>query len=43
MGRARGTYGGDDERVQCFGFWWENLNERDHLENKGLQGTVILI
>jgi hypothetical protein len=24
------------------GFWWENLGERDHLENPGVNGTIIL-
>ena len=24
------------------GFWWGNLSERDHLENLGLDGRLIL-
>ena len=24
------------------GFWWRNLSERDHLENPGIDGRVIL-
>ena len=24
------------------GFWWGNLKERDHLENKGTDGHTIL-
>ena len=24
------------------GFWWENLRERDHLEDPGLDGRIIL-
>jgi len=24
------------------GFWWGNLRERDHLENPGVDGSVIL-
>jgi len=23
-------------------FWWENLGERDHLENQSLNGKIIL-
>ena len=24
------------------GFWWGNLKERDHLENRGVDGRIIL-
>ena len=24
------------------GFWWVNLRERDHLEDQGIEGRVIL-
>jgi hypothetical protein len=24
------------------GFWWENLRERDHLEDPGVDGRIIL-
>jgi hypothetical protein len=24
------------------GFWWGNLRERDHLENQGVDGRIIL-
>ena len=24
------------------GFWWGNMRERDHLEDKGLDGRIIL-
>jgi len=27
----------------CTGFWWGNLRERDHLEDPGLEGKIILI
>jgi hypothetical protein len=37
MGGACGTYG--RERT---GFWWGNLNERDHLEELGVDGRIIL-
>jgi len=26
----------------CTGFWWGNLRKRDHLENPGLDGRIIL-
>ena len=26
----------------CTGFWWRNLRERDHLEDPGLDGRIIL-
>jgi hypothetical protein len=26
----------------CTGFWWENLRERDHWENSGLDERIIL-
>jgi hypothetical protein len=24
------------------GFWWENVRERDHLEDSGVDGRIIL-
>jgi hypothetical protein len=31
------------ERVEiCKGFWWGNLRERDHLEDAGVNGMIIL-
>jgi hypothetical protein len=24
------------------GFWWRNLRERDHLEDRGIDGRIIL-
>jgi len=33
-----GTYGGEG----LTGFWWGDLVERDHLEDLGLDGRVIL-
>jgi hypothetical protein len=26
----------------CTGFWWGNLSERDHLEDPGVGGRIIL-
>jgi len=26
----------------CTGFWWGNLRERDHLEDSGVDGRIIL-
>ena len=34
------TYGGRGEAYT--GFWWGNLRERDHLEDPGLDGRIIL-
>jgi hypothetical protein len=40
MGGACSTYG---EREEVYtGFWWENLRERDHLEDPGVGGRIIL-
>ena len=37
--RMRSTYGTHKRRKQ---FWWRNLGERDHLEDLGLYGRIIL-
>jgi len=26
----------------CTGFWWRNLMERDHLEDPGVEGMIIV-
>jgi len=30
------------ERRLYIGFWWGNLRERDHLEDAGVDGRIIL-
>jgi len=30
------------ERISYTGFWWGNLRERDHLEDPGMDGRIIL-
>jgi hypothetical protein len=35
IGRTCGTYGD-------IGIWWGNLRERDHLEEAGVDGKIIL-
>jgi len=34
-------HGRETEEVRT-GFWWEDLTERDHLEDLGLNGRIIL-
>ena len=40
MGGACRTYGGKVEEHTVF--WWGNLRERDHLEDPGVDGRIIL-
>jgi len=40
MGGACSWYGGRGEVYT--GFWWRNLRERDHLEDLGVDGRIIL-
>jgi hypothetical protein len=40
MGGPCSKYGGEERRIQ--GFWLGNLRERDHLEDPGLDGRIIL-
>jgi hypothetical protein len=40
MGGAHGMYGGKGD--VHIGFWWENLMERNHLEDLGIDSRVIL-
>jgi len=40
MNGACSTYGG--EYGSFTGFWWGNLRERDHLEDQGEEGKIIL-
>jgi hypothetical protein len=39
MGGACSTWGRDEVFA---GFWWGNLRERDHLEDPGMNGRIIL-
>ena len=40
MSGACSAYGGGERR--CTGFWWGNLRERDHWEDPGVDGGIIL-
>jgi hypothetical protein len=39
MGRACGTYGGGEINTD---FWWRNLKERDHLEDLGVDLSMVI-
>jgi hypothetical protein len=39
-GGACSAYRGEERHIQ--GFWWGNLKERDHLNDPGLDGRIIL-
>ena len=39
MGEACSTYGAEDVYTR---FWLENLGERNHLEDPGIDGRIIL-
>jgi len=39
MGEACSTYGGE---TSVYRVWWVNVRKRDHLEDPGVDGTIIL-
>jgi hypothetical protein len=39
IGRACGTYGREENCIEC---QWENLKEKDHLEDLSVDGRIIL-
>jgi hypothetical protein len=39
VGGARSTY--DSEREVLTWFGWSNVEERDHLEDKGIHGSIL--
>jgi hypothetical protein len=41
MGGACSTYRGEERRMKEE-FWWVNLREKDHLEDPGVDGRIIL-
>jgi hypothetical protein len=41
MGGAYSTYGGEESKLYT-GFWWGNLRQRNHSENPGVDGSLIL-
>jgi hypothetical protein len=36
VGGTCGTHG----REQCTGFWWDSSEERDHMEDQGIDGRI---
>jgi hypothetical protein len=40
--RGGGGCGMYEKREVYTGFWWGNLRERDHLEDLGIDGRIIL-
>jgi hypothetical protein len=40
---GRASHTGERRVVEvCTGFWWGNLRERDHFEDPGIEGKIIL-
>ena len=40
MGGSCSTYGLEERCIQ--GLWWGNVRERDHLEDSGANGRIVL-